>query len=36
MKLKKNRLKKNTKNNSSQLGLTHQTRDLSHDMNITS
>jgi hypothetical protein len=34
--IEKKSIKKNTKNNSSQLGLTHQTRDLSHDMNITS
>jgi hypothetical protein len=33
---KKNRLKMNVKNNSSLLRLTFQTRDLSHEMRITS
>jgi hypothetical protein len=33
---KKNRLKMNIKNNSNLLRLTFQTRDLSHEMRITS
>jgi viroplasmin and RNaseH domain-containing protein len=32
---KKNQLKKDIKNNSSQPGLTHQTCDLSHEIGIT-
>jgi len=36
MKLKKDRLKNNTKNNLSQSGLTHQTHDPSHETWITS
>jgi hypothetical protein len=32
----KNWLKKNTKNDANQIGLTHQTHDTSHETGITS